>query len=155
MKKKYLKMAVSLTLLAGCIGTANAQINVVTVDCTPFVSPNAFTSFGPDNTMGMSLQQVDQGSDFLVTEVTPAVFRALPAANLSAYDLIAINNNPSRIDCGSGLGLGTTWHSVVGVTSGGRVVLNSHDAARFKIIIQPNAIGGGVFPMVWTGTIWR
>ena len=37
---------------------AQAQLNVLSVDCTPFVSPNPFTSFGPDNTMGMSLQQV-------------------------------------------------------------------------------------------------
>jgi hypothetical protein len=119
---------------------AAQPINVITVDCTPFVSPN-FTSFGPDNTMGMSLQMVDQGTDFNVTEVTPAAFRALTAAQLSAFDLIAINNNPSRIDCGSGLGLGTTWHSVIGVNVGGRVLLSSHDAARFKIIIPP----GGAF----------
>jgi hypothetical protein len=40
-----------------------------------------------------------------------------------------------------GLGLGTTWHGVIGVQHGGRVVLSSHDAARFKIIIPP----GGAF----------
>lgn len=127
-------------------GVALAQINVITVDCTPFVSPN-FTSFGPDNTMGMSLQQVDPGNVlFNVTEVTPAAFRALTAAQLAAHDLIAINNNPTRIDCGSGLGLGTTWHSVIGINSGGRVVLNSHDAARFKIIIPPGGAFGGLNP---------
>lgn len=133
-----------VALAAMCLlpTSAVAQINVLTVDCTPFVSPNPMTSFGPDNTMGMSLQQVDPGGVlFNVTEVIPAVFRGLTAAQLGAYDLIAINNNPSRIDCGSGLGLGTTWHSVIGVPSGGRIVLSSHDAARFKIIIPP----GGAF----------
>ena len=131
-------LAVPILLAFG--SPVQAQVNVITVDCTPFVSPNP-TSFGPDNTMGMSLQQVDMGGQFNVTEVTPATFRAQTAAQLAAFDLIAINNNPSRIDCGSGLGLGTTWHSVIGVNSGGRVVLNSHDAARFKIIIPP----GGAF----------
>jgi hypothetical protein len=130
----------SLTLM--CASQAQAVINVITVDCTPFVSPG-LTSFGLSNTMGMSLQQVDPGNVlFNVTEVTPAAFRAHTAAQLAAFDLIAINNNPSRIDCGAGLGLGTTWHSVIGVNSGGRVVLNSHDAARFKIIIPP---GGAYF----------
>lgn len=129
----------ALTLLGGyTTAQAQAQVNVISVDCTPFVSPGP-TSFGPSNTMGMSLQMVDQGSDFNVTEVTPAAFRAMTAAQLSTYNLIAINNNPSRIDCGSGLGLGTTWHNVIGVLNGGRVVLTSHDAARFKIIIQPGA----------------
>ena len=71
--------------------------------------------------MGMSLQQVDLGGNFNVTEVTPAAFRAMTAGQLASYDLIAINNNPSRIDCGSGLGLGTTWHSVIGVQQGGRI----------------------------------
>lgn len=142
---------VGVTVLFGVVGLwgarAEAQINVISVDCTPFVSPNV-TSFGPDNTMGMSLQMVDQGGEFNVNEVTPAAFRAMTAAQLAAYDLIAINNNPSRIDCGSGLGLGTTWQSVIGVMSGGRVMLNSHDAARFKIIIPPGAsfFGAGAPP---------
>ena len=94
----------SLLLAVGAVTTspALAQVNALSVDCTPFVSPNLFTSFGPDNTMGMSLQQVDMGGQFNVTEVTPAAFRAMTAAQLAAYDLIAINNNPSRIDCGSG-----------------------------------------------------
>jgi hypothetical protein len=91
----------------------------------------------------MSLQQVDQGTDFNVTEITPAAFRALTLQQLCTYDLIAINNNPSRIDCGSGLGLGTTWHALIGVNQGGRVHLNSHDAARFKIIIPPGGAFGG------------
>lgn len=107
-------------------------INVITVDCTPFVSPGG-GSFGPTNTMGMALQTTDLGGDFAVTEVTPAAFRGMTAAQLAAYDLIAINNHPARIDCGSGLGLGLTWQSVVGVHTGGRVVLTSHDAPRFKL----------------------
>ena len=140
------------TLLWLLPSIAQAQINVLTVDCTPFVSPPN-TSFGPPNTMGMSVQQVDLGGQFNVTEVTPATFRGLTAASLSEFDVIAVNNNPSRIDCGSGLGLGTTWHDVIGVESGGRVVLTSHDAARFKIIITPGtsffgrgAPGPGVEP---------
>lgn len=138
---RFTMLFVALTVaLLGTASVTRAQVNVISVDCTPFVSPNV-TSFGPDNTMGMSLQQVDQGTDFNVTEVTPAAFRALSAAQLAAFDLIAINNNPSRIDCGSGLGLGTTWHSVIGIQTGGRIVLSSHDAARFKIIIPP----GGAF----------
>lgn len=134
--------ALAMLVLLAASMPAMSQLNVITVDCTPFVSPG-LTAFGPSNTMGMSLQQVDPGGVlFNVNEVTPAAFRGLTAAQLAAYDLIAINNNPSRIDCGSGLGLGTTWHSVIGVSQGGRVFLTSHDAARFKIIIPA---GGAYF----------
>jgi hypothetical protein len=153
LRNRFLLSACSVLMTAGLASSALAQVNVITVDCTPFQSPNPITSFGPDNTIGMSLQAVDMGGDFIVTEVTPAAFRAMTATQLSAYDLIAINNNPSRIDCGSGLGLGTTWHSVIGVRFGGRIVLCSHDAARFKIIIPPGqaffgtgAPGPGVEP---------
>ena len=121
MKKKnvsiFIKLLMTLVFLSLCLGSAYAQpINVITVDCTPFVSPG-FTNFGLSNTMGMSLQQVDTGGLFNVTEVTPAAFRVMTAAQLSSYDLIAINNNTFRIDCGSGLGLGTTWQNVVGVNN--------------------------------------
>jgi hypothetical protein len=125
------------------VSAAEAQINVITVDCTPFVSPGP-TSFGPANTMGMALQAVDLGGDFNVTEVTPAAFRGMSAAALSVYDLIAINNHPGRLtdSCMAGVGpagLGTTWHGVVGVVGGGRVVLTSHDAPRFKLLRTPPA----------------
>ncbi len=92
--------------------------------------------------MGMALTSplVDPGATlFAVTEVTPAVFRGMNAATLGAFDLIAINNHPARIDCGSGLGLGTTWPSVIGVASGGRVVLTSHDAPRFHMTAPPSS----------------
>lgn len=152
-RRSLLSVCSTLVALTGLASLALAQVNALSVDCTPFTSPNPGTSFGPDNTMGMSLQAVDLGGEFIVTEVTPAAFRAMTAAQLATFDLIAINNNPSRIDCGSGLGLGTTWHSVVGVHMGGRVVLCSHDAARFKIIIPPGmsffgagAPGPGVEP---------
>lgn len=132
-----------IAALAICLVQAaptQAQLNVITVDCTPFISPSP-TSFGAGLTMGMALQLVDPGNVlFNVTEVTPAVFRAMPAANLATFDLIAVNNRRDRIDCdGTGLGLGTTWHSVVGVNNGGRVVLSSHDAPRFHVIIPPAA----------------
>jgi hypothetical protein len=104
-------------------------INVITVDVTPFVSPGG-SSFGPQNTMGMALAAVDQGGDFIVTEVTPAAFAALPAAVLATYDLIAMNNHPARIAGG----IGATWQGVVGVASGGRVMLTSHDAPRFHML---------------------
>ena len=130
---------VTVGLVFAANPVAAAPINVITVDCTPFISPG-FGSFGPFNTMGMALLAVDQGGDFNVTEVTPAAFRAMPAALLSGFDLIAINNHPARIDCGSGLGLGTTWHSVVGVFGGGRVALTSHDAQRFKLLRTPPAL---------------
>jgi hypothetical protein len=127
---------------------AAQPINVVTVDCTPFVSPG-FGSFGPTNTMGMALQAVDQGGDFNVTEFTPAAFRALTAAQLAAFDLIAVNNHPARLGdgCvpGAGGGLGATWQSVVGIVGGGRVVLSSHDAPRFKLLRTPPA------PPLFTG----
>jgi hypothetical protein len=131
------------------ISAAEAQINVITVDCTPFVSPSP-TSFGPANTMGMALQAVDLGGDFNVTEVTPAAFRGMSVAMLASYDLIAINNHPGRLtdSCTAGVGpagLGTTWHSVVGVMGGGRVVLTSHDAPRFKLLRTPPA------PPLFTG----
>ena len=136
-----------MTVLASTVGiafaaasSAEAQVSVLTVDCTPFVSPGP-SSYGPTHTMGMALQAVDQGSDFNVTEVTPAAFRAMTAAQLSAFDLIAVNNHPFRLGdgCvpGAGNGLGTTWHSAVGIISGGRVVLNSHDAPRFKLLRTP------------------
>jgi hypothetical protein len=94
--------------------------------------------------MGMALQAVDLGGDFNVTEVTPAAFRGMSAAALSVYDLIAINNHPGRLtdSCMAGVGpagLGTTWHGVVGVVGGGRVVLTSHDAPRFKLLRTPPA----------------
>lgn len=139
-------LCLGAVLILGSGASALAQINVISVDCTPFVSPNN-TSFGPDNTMGMSLQQVDAGADFNVTEVTPAAFRALNAAQLAAYDLIAINNNPLRLsDNCDGLapsGIGTTWHGVIGIQSGGRVFLTSHDAARFKVIVPPFSTSWG------------
>ena len=108
-------------------GSPVAKISVLSVDCNPFAGA------GFVNTMGEALQLVDQGGEFNVTEVTPAAFRVMTAVLLSSFDLIAINNDPSRIDCGSGLGLGTTWHSVVGVNAGGRVLLTSHDAPRFHM----------------------
>jgi len=143
-----IRIAIALAAVAICTvgGQTQAQINVITVDCTPFVSPNN-TSFGPDNTMGMSLQQVDLGGQFNVTEVTPPAFRALTAAQLAAYDLIAINNNPLRLsDNCDGLapsGIGTTWQGVIGINSGGRVFLTSHDAARFKVIVPPFSTSWG------------
>ena len=47
---------------------------MITVDITPFVSPGF-----PQTTMGQALQAVDQGGDFIVTEVTPAAFAAMTA----------------------------------------------------------------------------
>ncbi|MFC1896278.1 hypothetical protein ACFL0Q_06410 [Thermodesulfobacteriota bacterium] len=119
---------------------AEAQINVVTVDITPLVSPGNSSLGTPTNTMGMALQAVDQGGDFVVAELTPAAFQALTAQQLSAYDLIAINNNPQRIPGG----VGTTWHSVVN----GRIVLTSHDAPRFKMtfVNPPHTAFGGSNP---------
>jgi hypothetical protein len=130
--------AIALSLVWA--GPASSQpYSVLAVDCTPFVSPG-FTSFGPDNTIGMALQFVDAGNVlFNVTEVTPAAFRGMGAAALASFDLLAINNRSDRIDCGSGLGLGTNWHSVVGVNNGGRVVLSSHDAPRFHLIVGPGS----------------
>ena len=117
---------------------------MLTVDCTPLVSPG-FSSFGPQNTMGMALLEptiVNPGGTlFIVTEDTPAAFRARLAADLATFDLIAVNNHPARLGdgCvpGAGTGLGTTWHSVIGIASGGRVVLTSHDALRFHMIASP------------------
>ncbi len=67
-------------IVAAMPGISLAQpITVLTVDCTPFVSPG-FGSFGPQQTMGMALQHplVDPGLTlFAVTEVTPTVFRAM------------------------------------------------------------------------------
>jgi hypothetical protein len=75
--------------------------------------------------MGMALAAVDQGSDFNITEVTPAVFQGMTVAQLSGYDLIAINNKKSQIAGG----LGANWHGAIS----GRIMLNSHDAPRFKM----------------------
>ena len=120
-----------------------AAISVLTVDCTPLVSPGG-SSFGPQNTIGMALQAVDQGADFNVTEDTPAAFRARTAAQLAAFDLIAVNNHPARLGdgCvqGAGTGLGTTWQGVVGINGGGRVLLTSHDAPRFHMNAPPGSL---------------
>lgn len=136
-------MAGSLAATAVAPPAAAVPINVLTVDCTPFVSPGP-TAFGLGRTMGMALQLIDPGALlFNVTEVTPAVFSSMSAAALSSYDLIAINNRRDRISCppasGAGSGLGTTWHSVIGVSTGGRVVLSSHDAPRFHLIVPPGS----------------
>lgn len=104
---------------------AQAQIKVLTVDCVPF--DPGFT-----NTMGQAIQAVDPGGVFNVTEVTPAAFRAMTAADLSAFNLIAVNNDFGRLGCDPA-GLGTVWHDVVGVDCGGRIVLSSHDAPRFHM----------------------
>ena len=91
------------------------------------------------------------GANFApVTEVTPAAFRAMAiAGTLGAFDLIAINNHLARlsdgcIPAGGGplAGLGTVWPGVIGVLGGGRVVLTSHDAPRFHMIVPS---GGGLF----------
>jgi hypothetical protein len=148
MKQGKLSSFVVLVLALGSLGlltavpTGAVPIDVLTVDCTPFVSPG-FTAFGPGQTMGMALQLVDPFNTlFNVTEVDPAAFQAMTAAQLAAFDLIAINNRRNRLDCGAGgpVGLGTTWHSVVGVAAGGRVVLTSHDAPRFHLIVGPGTV---------------
>ena len=129
-------------------------INVITVDVAPFGLG------GPVTTMGQSLQIVDQGSDFNVTEVTPAVFSGMSAAALSAFDLIALNNSPIRLAGG----IGTTWQGVVGVNAGGRVMLNSHDAPRFHMnYVTAFGPGPGAAPFgapalvrqaaLWTGGV--
>ena len=153
---------IALLLAVLLPGTAQAQISVLTVDCTPFLSPGPSAGFGPQNTMGMALTSpsVDPGGLlFTVTEDTPAAFRARPAAGpgpplgLANFDLIAINNHPARLSDGCPFGgggggggpfagLGTTWPGVIGVASGGRVVLTSHDAPRFHMNAPP---GGAAF----------
>ena len=147
-----LALATALFFAWGGVREAEAAaINVLTVDCTPLVSPG-IGAFGPTNTMGMALQAVDQGGDFNVIEDTPATFRARNAASLSAFDLIAINNHPVRLGdgcvSGAGSGLGTTWQGVIGVNSGGRVLLTSHDTPRFHMTATPGSGGGlsGGFP---------
>lgn len=143
-----LTLLVAVALALAPAPAVGAPINVLTVDCTPLVSPG-LGSFGPTNTIGMALMAVDLGGDFIVTEVTPAAFRALSAVQLAAFDLIAVNNHPQRLgdNCvpGAGNGLGITWYGVVGVASGGRVVLSSHDAPRFKLLRTPPA------PPLFTG----
>ena len=61
-----LTTAAALMMALGFSGTAQAQINVLTVDVSPFGLG------GLQTTMGQALQMVDQGGDFNVTEVTPA-----------------------------------------------------------------------------------
>jgi hypothetical protein len=127
MKKGRLPILLSVVFVFSLVlsSLTYAQINVLTVDINPWVSPGV-SSIGTNfNTMGMALQAVDQGSDFNVTEMTPAAFAVLTAQQLSAYDLITVNNHPGQIAGG----LGTNWHGAVN----GRIMLNSHDAPRFKM----------------------
>ena len=121
-------------------------VKILSVDVTPFVSPGP-SRYGPQNTMGMALELVDTGGLFDLTEVTPAQFRAMSSAQLAAFDLIALNNHPVRLNGG----IGTKWHGVVGVARGGRLVLSSHDAPRFHMNVPPGALdfppdGPGVEP---------
>ena len=131
----------AIMLMCGFASLADAQINVITVDITPFVSPGP-SSFGAQNTMGQALQNVDQGGEFNVTEVTPPAFAAMTCQQLSAFDLIAINNHPVRLG-GALATLGTNWHCAVGINCGGRVVLTSHDAPRFHMNAPPGSFGFG------------
>ena len=65
-------LALFVVLLIIPASAVTAQtIDVITVDCTPMLSPGG-SSFGPTYTMGMALQAVDTGGLFNVTEVTPA-----------------------------------------------------------------------------------
>ncbi|MCI0890803.1 MAG: hypothetical protein J4O04_08350, partial [Chloroflexi bacterium] len=157
MKNKNIALLVPLLVVATVLAASftfgtptahGAPLSVLTVDCTPLVSPGG-SSFGAQNTMGMALQSVDIGGDFIVTEDTPAAFRARPAASLAAFDLIAINNHPVRLGdgCiqGAGTGLGATWQGVIGINSGGRVLLTSHDAPRFHVLPPPGS------PPLFTG----
>ncbi len=129
------------------LGEAHAgPLKILSVDVTPLVSPGD-SRFGPQNTMGMALQKADSGGLFSVTEVTPLDFQAMTSQQLSTFRLIAINNHPERI----APGLGTTWHDVVGIESGGRVFLSSHDAVRFHFNVPPGGLsfenpGPGVEP---------
>ncbi|MCI0856360.1 MAG: hypothetical protein J4N98_06700, partial [Chloroflexi bacterium] len=153
MKNKNIALLVPLLVVATVLAASftfgtptahGAPLSVLTVDCTPLVSPGG-SSFGAQNTMGMALQSVDIGGDFIVTEDTPAAFRARAAASLASFDLIAINNHPTRLGdgCvqGAGTGLGATWQGVIGINNGGRVLLTSHDAPRFHM----NAPAGSLF----------
>ncbi len=126
--------AAALMVALGFSGIAHAQINVITVDITPLVSPGPSATFGPTNTIGMALQAVDQGTDFNVTEMTPAAFAAQTAGQLAAFDLIAINNHPGRIVGG----IGTTYQQVAGCGFG-RTMLSSHDAPRFHMTGPPGS----------------
>ncbi len=126
-----------LAIVAALPGITQAQpYAILTVDCDPGVSPGGGTT-----TMGMAVTQCDSATNFIVTEVTPEDFRLMTALELSAFDAIAVNNYPSRLgdSCvsGAGGGLGTTWHDAVGETSGGCVVLTSHDAPRFHVAFMP------------------
>ena len=123
--------------------TREPPFDVLTVDCTPFVSPGG-GPFGPQLTMGMALQAVDAGGDFLVTEVTPQVFRSLSEDQLREFNLIAILNHPVRLgdNCVAAAGnpgIGTNWHNVIGINSGSRVFLTSHDPVRAHMTAPPGA----------------
>ncbi len=142
---RFFGLATFLAFVGMLPGIAQGQpINVITVDCTPFVSPG----FG-QTTIGQQIQAVDPGGAFNVTEVDPPTFRLMSVADLSAFDLIAVNNNPSQIDCnGDGVGLGTAWHDAVGVDCGGRIALSSHDAPRFHANFTNCYFGGCIGPGV-------
>lgn len=137
-----LACGISLGVVLGLAPPVHAQMDVISVDITPLTSPGIDFNGNALTTMGMALQAVDQGGDFNVTEVTPAAFRALTSGDLSAFDLIAINNATARIDDGDAAGLGTAWHDAIGIVTGGRVVLSSHDPVRFHMNQLP---GSGLF----------
>ncbi len=130
----------------GAVSSAQAQVRVLTVDNNPLVSPGPDFNGNLTTTMGLALVAADKGGDFIVTEVTPLAFRGMSTATLQAnFDLIAILNAPNRSD--DGLGLGVNWQAAVGVTTGGCVVLSSHDPVRFHANQLPGqGLFGGGFP---------
>ena len=130
----------------GAVSSAQAQVSVLTVDNNPLVSPGPDFNGNLTTTMGLALIAADKGGDFIVTEVTPLAFRGMSTATLQAnFDLIAILNAPNRSD--DGLGLGVNWQAAVGVTTGGCVVLSSHDPVRFHANQLPGqGLFGGGFP---------
>ena len=134
-KALLLGMAPALMLVLGLMATiAQAvPISVITIDSAGGAGNPGFL----ESSMGEALMEVDQGGDFVVTEVTPAAFMAMTALQLAAFDLIAINNDPLRM-----ADIGTTWQNVVGINSGARIVLTSHDAARFHKNFVGNYFSG-------------
>ncbi len=146
MSRWFSVLFVAVAVAFGAVSSAQAQVRVITVDNTPLVSPGIDFNGFPFATMGLAVIASDKGGDFIVTEVTPLAFRGMSTATLQAnFDLIAILNAPNRSD--DGLGLGVNWQAAVGVTTGGCVVLSSHDPVRFHANQLPGqGLFGGGFP---------
>ncbi len=103
--------------------TPRVSADPITVLTTsgPTTAPPSFCAFFGPCTPNIADELTAIGG-FSVTVVTPAAFALMTPSQLQGFDVIALETKDPLVT-----GLGPTWSSVVGVTSGNRVFLTEHD----------------------------